>query len=182
MPDKDVDEQFAAIMAHWQEEAIGLDPSGDPEDPRRPDRQRWPAPPAPGPAERLGPAEAAQPAGEDHAPDGRPDLAAPPQPTPPQPTPPVLGAAWRQHHPVEEELHFEPPPPAPLPPAEDKHFWTMLSALVGGPLLFLYLLLFNRDGNGWWMTFAILISVAGFVLLVLRQPAVRDDGDDGIRL
>ncbi|MDQ6715664.1 MAG: hypothetical protein M3Z83_06105, partial [Actinomycetota bacterium] len=120
--------------------------------------------------------------GEDHAPDGRPDLAAPPPPTPPQPTPPVLGAAWRQHHPVEEELHFEPPPPAPLPPAEDKHFWTMLGALVGGPLLFLYLLLFNRDGNGWWMTFAILISVAGFVLLVLRQPAVRDDGDDGIRL
>ena len=58
----------------------------------------------------------------------------------------------------------------------------MITALVSGPLLFLYLLLFNRDGNGWWMTCALLISIAGFVLLVLRQPLDRDDDDDGIRL
>jgi hypothetical protein len=58
----------------------------------------------------------------------------------------------------------------------------MVVALVSGPLLFLYLLLFNRDGNGWWMLFALLVSIAGFVLLVLRQPLERDEGDDGIRL
>ncbi len=58
----------------------------------------------------------------------------------------------------------------------------MIISLVAGPLLFLYLLLFNRDGNGWWMVFALLVSIAGFVLLVLRQPLDRDDDDDGIRL
>ena len=58
----------------------------------------------------------------------------------------------------------------------------MIVALVAGPLLFLYLLLFNRDGNGWWMMCALLVSIAGFVLLVLRQPLDRDDDDDGIRL
>ena len=30
MPDKDVDEQFAAIMAHWDDVALGIDPFGDP--------------------------------------------------------------------------------------------------------------------------------------------------------
>ena len=58
----------------------------------------------------------------------------------------------------------------------------MIVGLVGGPLLFLYLLLFNRDGNGWWMMFALLVSISGFVLLVLRQPLERDEDDDGIRL
>jgi hypothetical protein len=48
--------------------------------------------------------------------------------------------------------------------------------------MFLYLLLFNRDGNGWWMVCSLLVSIAGFVLLVLRQPLDRDDDDDGIRL
>ncbi len=81
-----------------------------------------------------------------------------------------------------DEPHYTPPPPAPLPPSEDKHFWLMIVALVAGPLLFLYLLLFNRDGNGWWMVFSLLVSIAGFVLLVLRQPLDRDDDDDGIRL
>jgi hypothetical protein len=32
------------------------------------------------------------------------------------------------------------------------------------------------------MLFALLVSIAGFVLLVLRQPLERDEGDDGIRL
>ena len=30
MAEKDVDEQFAAIMAHWDDVALGLDPYGDP--------------------------------------------------------------------------------------------------------------------------------------------------------
>jgi hypothetical protein len=32
------------------------------------------------------------------------------------------------------------------------------------------------------MVCALLVSIAGFVLLVLRQPLDRDDDDDGIRL
>ena len=205
MAEKDVDEQFAAIMAHWDEEALGLDPCGDPSADHNPDgaegaegagastavpsavnpapthglkpRETPPAAPAPLPVEPVEPVEPGDP--------GDPVAAEDDAQTPgrgQEEPPPVVGAAWRQHNPPEVEEHFEPPPPAPLPSADDKHFWTMLGALVGGPLLFLYLLLFNRDGNGWWMTFALLVSVAGFVLLVLRQPNHRDEDDHGIRL
>ncbi len=189
MPDKEVDEQFAAIMAHWQDEATGQDPFGDPlpglED-LAPDGPAAPAASAPD----AGADPMAEPSRSEATPGydlpfvtGRPDT---PEPLEEEPIdssdPSPVGSAWRQHTPPEVEPHFEPPPPAPLPSSEDRHFWTMLGSLVGGPLLFLYLLLFNRDGNGWWMTFAILVSIAGFVLLVLRQPAERDEDDDGIRL
>ena len=30
MAERDVDEQFAAIVAHWDDVALGLDPYGDP--------------------------------------------------------------------------------------------------------------------------------------------------------
>jgi hypothetical protein len=219
MADKDVDEQFAAIMAHWDEEARGIDPFGDPSaessgQDRDIDRGTIPGARPDEPSHRAGdgpesgpPAAPAptdpEPPGAETTADARsaesrpPDVRPPaPQPRPPAPEPdaggdaalgeeppsPVPGSAWRRHDAAEVDEHFEPPPPAPLPSSEDKHFWTMLGALVGGPLLFLYLLLFNRDGNGWWMTFALLVSVAGFVLLVLRQPNERDEDDDGVRL
>lgn len=234
MADKDVDEQFAAIMAHWDEEALGIDPFGDPtagdaakgrgdadpgrgpgeqsDAPQRGDDAPSPTPPAvpsagtaapespapgspaPGSPAPGSPAPRSPTASKDDAtPEAR---TAPPEAEPPasqphvagtdagadQVTPSVVGSAWRRHEPADVEEHFEPPPPAPLPSSEDKHFWTMMGALISGPLLFLYLLLFNRDGNGWWMTFALLTSVAGFVLLVLRQPNERDEDDDGVRL
>jgi len=228
MAEKDLDEQFAAIMAHWDEEARGLDPFGDPaadaddgphdagpnrasDEPRRPaDDAPFASGPAvapsagnpaparddmprevPGPStpsdDESRPSRPSQPGQPSRAPGeadrgGRDDDHGP-DPDPGEPRPkPVAGSAWRRHDPAEVDEHFEPPPPAPLPSSEDKHFWTMLGALIGGPLLFIYLLLFNRDGNGWWMTFALLASVAGFVLLVLRQPNDRDDDDDGVRL
>ena len=37
MAEKDVDEQFAAIMAHWDDVALGLDPYGDPHPDLAPD-------------------------------------------------------------------------------------------------------------------------------------------------
>ncbi len=222
MAEKDLDEQFAAIMAHWDEEARGLDPFGDPaadaddgpqdSGPNRasdePPRPADDAPLASGPAvapsavnpaparddmprEVQGPStpsdDESRPSQPSRAPGeadrgGRDDNHGP-DPDPGEPRPkPVAGSAWRRHDPAEVDEHFEPSPPAPLPSSEDKHFWTMMGALIGGPLLFIYLLLFNRDGNGWWMTFALLASVAGFVLLVLRQPNDRDDDDDGVRL
>ena len=231
MAEKDLDEQFAAIMAHWDEEARGLDPFGDPaadaddgphdagpnrasDEPRRPaddaplasgpavapsagnpapardDMPRevpGPSTPSDDESRPSRPSQPSQPGQPSRAPGeadrgGRDDDPGP-DPDPGEPRPkPVAGSAWRRHDPAEVDEHFEPPPPAPLPSSEDKHFWTMLGALIGGPLLFIYLLLFNRDGNGWWMTFALLASVAGFVLLVLRQPNDRDDDDDGVRL
>lgn len=225
MPDKDVDEQFAAIMAHWHEDALGLDPYGDPDrESGREDREDrdgsdsrdvphakdgTAADPDAGPTAHLDALDALTSRDLD---DLR-DLDAPgtsstsgasgatPVP-PPVPTAPVAppdedappatgststprpGTAWRAHVPAEDpdEEHYVPPPPQPLPSSEDKHFWLMMLGLVGGPLLLLYLLLFDRDGNGWFMLGAIAMTVAGFVLLVLRQPFERDEDDDGVRL
>jgi hypothetical protein len=189
MAEKDVDEQFAAIMARWDDEALGHDPYGDPtrdptRDPQEPDDAGAPAEDAPGP----------------HLPV-RPETVTPPLPMGPTVNPAPSMRRESEPHPAEDghddevrlpseildaveddDVHYSPPPPAPLPPSEDKHFWTMMVALVGGPLMFLYLLVFNRDGNGWWMMFSLMVAIGGFVLLVLRQPLERDEGDDGIRL
>jgi hypothetical protein len=189
MAEKDVDEQFAAIMAHWNDEALGLDPSGDPltdedqsgttgepawldlsETTRIRDAPERPV------FEPDHPVEAVQNQPEtmhdDRVQEPGSDSVAVEDWS-------HAEAEWASSDAID---HYVPPPPAPLPPSDDKHFWTMIVALVAGPLLFLYLLLFNRDGNGWWMMFALLVSIVGFVLLVLRQPLDRDEDDDGIRL
>lgn len=81
---------------------------------------------------------------------------------------------------VEDEDHFEPPEPRPLPPQEDLHFWGILVGLVGGPLLLLWLVLFRPDVAGWWMWLAIAMSLGGFVLLVLRGPSDNDPGNGAV--
>ena len=211
MAEKDVDEQFAAIMARWDDEALGHDPYGDPTaDPHstpeitrvsdvsdiadvpsltdRPDGVNPPLPMTPPPAAPPPSTAPRHRTGQPYDPD---NVAAPEPPTLDDRDDvdrDDLGGIRdiddldRLSGESDEDVHYSPPPPAPLPPSEDKHFWTMMGALVTGPVLFLYLLLFNRDGNGWWMIFAVLVSVVGFVLLVLRQPLERDEDDDGIRL
>ena len=216
MAERDLDEQFAEIVAHWQDEALGRDPFGDPmglTDPPDdlPTSDPW--------ADRTDHADRsdyadrtdhADPSGETTAPSTPKGLnpAPLPRPTGPRDTPSAQdrsadapGGPYRAdgtaedgsdfevdlHLDLPEDLddpdnHYSPPPPAPLPSQDDKHFWVMMVSLVVGPLMFLYLLLFNRAGNGWFMILALLISVAGFVLLVLRQPLERDEDDDGIRL
>ena len=187
MAEKDVDEQFAAIMAHWDDVALGLDPYGDPHPDLAPDPT---AEPTEGKTPNDAPIARAPEIRRIRDVTDLPDL--PDSVVGPDD---VRADDRVVDDPIEDvedvveswdvesdEPHYTPPPPAPLPPSEDKHFWLMIVALVAGPLLFLYLLLFNRDGNGWWMVFALLVSIAGFVLLVLRQPLDRDDDDDGIRL
>jgi len=209
MAEKDVDEQFAAIMAHWNDEALGRDPYGDPQqDGSRGELDEEPAPDPEAGTEPTGPTNPVNPVNTvspvnpvnpvNPAPLPRPGSSVPvwPRAAPPpqdrsEPKPKqergsdeadVDDEVRSLLDDPEDDAHYSPPAPAPLPPSEDKHFWTMIVALVGGPLLFLYLLLFNRDGNGWWMTFSLLVAIAGFVLLVLRQPLERDEDDDGIRL
>jgi hypothetical protein len=191
MAEKDVDEQFAAIMAHWDDVALGLDPYGDPHPDSDPTREPPAAPPADA-STRL--PEIRRIRDVDDLPDveeaRRDDRLRDVPVEVPSPDPQDADDQWDDDEPDESvwahdddpEQHYSPPPPAPLPSSEDKHFWLMVVALVSGPLLFLYLLLFNRDGNGWWMLFALMVSIAGFVLLVLRQPLDRDEDDDGIRL
>jgi len=103
----------------------------------------------------------------------------PPSPDVPQPLPPPQ--IWRAHDVDEEyEEHFEPQPVAPLP-VGDLQFWAIIAGMVGGPLLLLYLVLFNRDAGGLWILAAIGMSVGGFALLVSRMPGNQGD-DDGARL
>ena len=93
------------------------------------------------------------------------------------PTPQV----WRAHEVDDDEEHFEPLPIAPLP-VGDLQFWAIIAGMVGGPLLLLYLVFFNRDASSYWVLTAIAMSVGGFALLVSRLPGHREDDDDGARL
>lgn len=80
---------------------------------------------------------------------------------------------------VEDSDHFEPPPPRPLPPQEDLHFWGSMIGLVTGPLLLLWLVLFDPNVAGWWLWLALGLTVGGFLLLVMRPDSEDDDGDYG---
>ena len=82
-----------------------------------------------------------------------------------------------------DDDHFVPPSEIDLPSAEtDPMFWAIVGGLVGGPLLLLYVLFFDRDGSGWWVVTALTMIVVGFVLLVLRGGTERDPFDDGTRV
>jgi hypothetical protein len=82
-----------------------------------------------------------------------------------------------------DDDHFVPPSEIDLPSAEnDPMFWAIVGGLVGGPLLLLYLLFFDRYGSGWWVVTALAMVVTGFVLLVLRGGTERDPFDDGTRV
>ncbi|GGM83049.1 hypothetical protein GCM10009721_04460 [Terrabacter tumescens] len=107
------------------------------------------------------------------------------------PIAPTTAHVWRGGTPprddadgvVDNEDHFVPPSEIDLPSAEtDPMFWAIVGGLVGGPLLLLYVLFFDRDGSGWWVVTALTMVVVGFVLLVLRGGNERDPFDDGTRV
>lgn len=102
----------------------------------------------------------------------------------------VMPGQWRvpdsgaAHDILDDEGSYEPPAPAPLP-RDDFQFWAICGALIGGPLWLIYLFAFDRETRPLWWILACGLSVLGLVLLVLRQPANRDDldpFDDGARL
>ncbi|MEU8133381.1 hypothetical protein [Streptodolium elevatio] len=76
--------------------------------------------------------------------------------------------------------HFVPPPPPPLPKTDlaTKTAWT---ALLGGPLFLLAVVLLGRPIGEWTTFLAIAVCGGGFVALVsrLRQDHDEDDPDDG---
>jgi hypothetical protein len=81
-----------------------------------------------------------------------------------------------------DDDHFVPPE-VELPTAEeDPMYWATFACLAGGPLLLLYVLIFDRDGSGWWIVTALTMTVVGFVMLVLRGGTERDPFDDGTRV
>ncbi|MGD8200856.1 hypothetical protein ACQE98_09345 [Ornithinimicrobium sp. W1679] len=178
----DVDRRFREIVA-----GLGTDlPAGPgrPEGPRRPGPSGaggrfGPAdgvnPPLPGPPP-AGPPPAGRPAQD--RPQGPPPAGRPRRPGPAEAGGPPEGMAtdFRSYSPPEEEDHFVPPPTPPLP-AGDLHFWAILVGLVGGPLLVLLSAVLPVLDPGWTGLGAAL-TVAGFVLLVLRQPRQRHHRDD----
>ena len=194
MSDRDVDAQFADIIAHWD------DVAQLPE--RGPGAPQTNEPPADLADEGESPAAADLP-DEVTGDSGAASRAGVVNPSPLNPAvnpPPSLGSipVWRGATPppdageeearagaeLDDEDHFEPGPTAPLPPQEDLHFWGIVVGLVAGPLLLLWLVIFRPDVSDWWLLAALGLIVGGFVLLVLRQPHSRDedDPDNGARV
>ena len=97
-------------------------------------------------------------------------------------TPEGMATDHRSYEPPEEDDHFVPPDPPPLP-AGDLHFWAIMVGLVVGPFLVLISAVIPILSRG-WTTVGVLLALAGFVLLVLRQPRNRrpDDGDLGAQV
>jgi hypothetical protein len=162
----DQDAIFADIVAHLDGDETDPEPTAIP----------W--------AERASTAhEAPGEASDDHPPSDDPSQTDQPLLPPmsggtePLPTP----QTWRAHEVDDEyEEHFEPDPVAPLP-VGDLQFWAIIAGMGGGPLLLLYLVLFDREAGGLWILTAIGMSVGGFALLVSRLPGNQGD-DDGARL
>lgn len=88
-----------------------------------------------------------------------------------------VAPSWRTHEGEEPGDHFVPAPTDPLP-AGDMHFWAIVVGLAVGPLLvFLSAVVRVLPGMPWGLL-GVALTVAGFVLLVLRSPR-RRSGDDG---
>jgi hypothetical protein len=165
MDERDVDAEFEAIIAGWDAgpPAVADDgPSTEEAPPPAPER---PAAPTGGIVWRVHPSLL--------GPDEEPGQAA--------------SAAARSAEGAEDaepEEHFVPEP-VTLPPQEDLHFWGIIVGLVGGPLLLLWLIFVGGGAYAsWWLFLAVALTVGGFGLLILRQPAHRDpdDPDNGARL
>ncbi|MFB7108763.1 hypothetical protein [Streptomyces sp. NPDC056190] len=77
----------------------------------------------------------------------------------------------------DDEGHFVPPEPPPLPSADPTAKFAWL-AVVGGPVLLLLAVLFGWDMT-WWLT---LLGIGGFLggfaTLVMRMKPGDDDEDD----
>jgi hypothetical protein len=89
---------------------------------------------------------------------------------------PVIRGPRDYEVPDDDDEHFVPPEPPPLPEADltTKFAWV---AVLGGPLLLLTFVLFQLDMT-WW---AILLGVGGFLggfaTLVARMRTGEDDDD-----
>ncbi|MDT0214839.1 hypothetical protein Q9R29_13175 [Rothia sp. ARF10] len=204
MNDRDIDAEFDAIVARWDEATDAPPESPSPHAPTAPADPAAPpvAPPKPRTVQDITSAYAALSRRE-------PDAPAPvgePTPVSDGPAAGDLGSrdagprevgprevgsgegeepeAWRAGPSVDDEDdHFEPPA-VQLPPGEDIGYWGALLGLVGGPLLLLWVIVSEPFYGGWWTLGAILLFVGGFGLLVMRQPKDRDpfDDDNGARV
>ncbi|MEU7423997.1 MULTISPECIES: hypothetical protein [unclassified Streptomyces] len=96
------------------------------------------------------------------------------------------GVGPRDHTPAEpseddfdedDDGHFVPPEPPPLPAADATAKFAWLG-VVGGPLLLLLAVLFGWDMTWWLTTLAIGGFLGGFATLVTRMRTDDEEGDD----
>ena len=167
--DADVDRAFREIVA-------GLRGSGEPgaDEPGSSARQQEPPPRRPDAS--AGPRFSTEPT------DVNPALPQRPVPHLGARTPEGMATDHRSYEPPEEDDHFVPPDPPPLP-AGDLHFWAILVGLVVGPVLVVLSAVVPVLDRPWGAV-GVGVSIAGFVLLVLRQPRRRgpDDGSHGAQV
>ncbi|MFF7444920.1 MULTISPECIES: hypothetical protein [unclassified Streptomyces] len=77
----------------------------------------------------------------------------------------------------EDEGHFVPPEPPPLPTADTTAKFAWL-AVLGGPLLLLLAILLRWDMTWWLATLGIGGFLGGFATLVARMRTDEEDEDD----
>ncbi|MEU6557511.1 hypothetical protein ABZ915_45980 [Streptomyces sp. NPDC046915] len=77
----------------------------------------------------------------------------------------------------DDEGHFVPPEPPPLPAADTTAKFAWLG-VVGGPVLLLLAVLLGWDMTWWLATAGIGGFLGGFTALVLRMRTDDEDGDD----
>jgi len=79
----------------------------------------------------------------------------------------------------DDEGHFVPPEPPPLPAADTTAKFAWLG-VIGGPVLLLLAILLGWDMTWWLTTVCIGGFLGGFATLVMRmRPDDEDDGDPG---
>ncbi|MFF8282613.1 hypothetical protein ACF1DY_19370 [Streptomyces albus] len=76
----------------------------------------------------------------------------------------------------DDEGHFEPPEPPPLPQTDTTTKFAWLAA-VGGPLLLLGAILLQADLTWWIVTLGVGGFLGGFATLLTRLRDGRDDDD-----
>lgn len=77
----------------------------------------------------------------------------------------------------EEDGHYEPPEPPPLPDADVTTRFAWL-AVLGGPLLLITLVLFQMEITWWQATLGVGGFLGGFATLVSRMRTAEDDAED----
>lgn len=78
---------------------------------------------------------------------------------------------------ADDEGHFVPPEPPPLPVADTTAKFAWL-AVVGGPIVLLLAILLGWDMTWWLATVGIGGFLGGFATLVARMKTDDEDGDD----
>lgn len=89
--------------------------------------------------------------------------------------PPVGPRDWELADTTDD--HYSPPDPPPLPHGDltSRLAW---AAVLLGPVFLLGAGLFWHDVNRLWLALAAVAFIGGFVVLVMRLPETRDEGDD----